>query len=68
LIKISNQSAKFLGNCAECRIHKFNSNNKLLHTRLVPNNISNRYALLNYIKTHSNSIKNDLLSFLEFLK
>jgi len=38
-IKISNQSAKILGIDAECRIRKFNSNNKLLHTRLVPINI-----------------------------
>jgi len=43
-IKISNQSAKILGIYVECRIHRFNSNNKLLHTRLVPNNISNKYT------------------------
>jgi len=36
LIKISNQSAKILEIYAECRIRKFNSNNKLLHTRLLP--------------------------------
>jgi len=50
-IKISNQSAKILGIDAECRIRKFNSNNKLLHTRLVPINISNRYATSDYTKT-----------------
>jgi len=52
LIKISKQSAKVLRNYAECRIHKFYLNNKLLHTRLVSNNISNKYALSDYIETH----------------
>jgi len=34
LIKISNQLAKILGNYAKCRIRRFNSNNKLLHTSM----------------------------------
>jgi len=34
LIKISNQSAKILGIYAECKICRFNSNNKLLHKDL----------------------------------
>jgi len=67
LIKISNQSTEILGNYAEYRIHKFHLNNKLLHRRLVPNSISNRYATPYYTKTHSNTAKNDLLGFLEFL-
>ena len=53
LIKISNQSAKFLGNYAECKICRFNSNNKLLHARLVPKDISNRYALSDHRATSS---------------
>jgi len=57
-----------MGNYKKCRIRRFNSNNKLLHTRLVPNNISNKYGLSYYTETHSNSRKNDLLDFLEFLK
>jgi len=68
LIKISNQSDEILGNYAKCRIRKFHSNDKLLHTRLVPNTISNRYALSDYIETHSNITKNDVLGFLEILK
>jgi len=51
-IKISNQSAKMLGIYAKCRIHKFNLDNKLLHTRLVLINISNKYATSDYTKTH----------------
>jgi len=49
-IKILNQSAKILGIYVECIIHRFNSNNKLLHIRLVPINISNRYATSYYTK------------------
>jgi len=48
LIKISNQLAKILGIYTECKIHIFNSNNKLLHTRLVPINILNIYASSDY--------------------
>jgi len=33
-------------------IRIFNSNIKLLHTRLVPINISNRYATSDYTTTH----------------
>jgi len=40
-IKKTNQSAKILENYVECRIRKFNSNNNLLHIRLVPININN---------------------------
>jgi len=40
LIKISNQLAKILENYAECRIHRFNSKKKLLHTILVPKKYS----------------------------
>jgi len=68
LIKISNQSAEILGNYAKCKIRKFHLNNKLLHTRLVPKSISNRYALSDYTETHSNTTKNDLLDFLNILK
>jgi len=42
LITISNQLAKILEIYAECKIRKFNINNKLFHARLVPINISNR--------------------------
>jgi len=52
MIKISNQSANNLGIYAKCRSRRFNSNNKLLHTRLVPINISNMYATLDYMETH----------------
>jgi len=51
-IKISNQSAKILGIYAECRIRIFNSNNKLLDTRLVPINIYNKYTTSDYTRTH----------------
>jgi len=51
-IEISNQSAKILGIYAEYRIHRFNSNNKLLHARLVLINISNRCATSYYTRTH----------------
>jgi len=51
LIKISNQSAKILGIYVECKICRFNSNKKLFQ-RLVPINISNRYATSDYTKTH----------------
>jgi len=36
LIKKTNQSAKILGIYVEYIIHKFNSNNNLLHIGLVP--------------------------------
>jgi len=52
LIKVLNQSAKLMGNYEECRIHRFNPNNKLLHTRLVPINIPNKYATSDYIETY----------------
>jgi len=51
-IKKTNQSAKILENYAECRIREFNSNNNLLHTRLVPNSIYNKYKALDYTKMH----------------
>jgi len=51
-ITISNQLATILGIYAECRIRIFNTNNKLLHTRLVLINIYNRYATSDYTKTH----------------
>jgi len=51
-IKISNQSAKILGIYTKCRIHRFNSNNKLLHTRLVPSNTFNKYTTSDYARTH----------------
>jgi len=51
-IKISNQSAKIPGIYSKCRTRKFNSNNKLLHKRLVPINISNRYATSDYTWMH----------------
>jgi len=52
LIKISNQSAKILGNYAKCWIHRFNSNKKLLHTRLVPakNDLLGFLEFLKWIK------------------
>ena len=50
--KKTNQSAKILENYAECRIREFNSNNNLLHTRLVPNSIYNKYKALDYTKMH----------------
>jgi len=42
-IKKTNQLAKILEIYAECRIRKFNLNSNLLHTRLVPNSIYNKY-------------------------
>jgi len=51
-IKISNQSAKILGIYAECRIHKFNSKSKLLHTIFVLNNIYNKYTTSYYTRTY----------------
>jgi len=52
LIKKTNESAKILQNYAECRIRKFNSNNNLLHTRLVPISIYNKYKASDYTRTH----------------
>jgi len=52
LIKKANQSAKILENYAKCKICEFNSNNNLLHTRLVPISIYNKYKALNYTRTH----------------
>jgi len=51
-IKKTNQSAKILEIYAECILCKFNSNNNLLHTRLVPNNIFNKYTASDYTRTH----------------
>jgi len=51
-IKKSNQSAKILEIYAKCKIPKFNSNNNLLHTRLVPISIYNKYKALDYTRTH----------------
>jgi len=51
-IKKTNQPAKILEIYAECRIRKFNSNNNLLHTRLVPNSIFNKYTASYYTRTH----------------
>ena len=51
-IKKTNQSAKILENYAECRIRKFNSNNNLLHTRIVSINIYNKYKASDYTRTH----------------
>jgi len=51
-IKKTNQSAKILEIYAECRFHKFNSNNNLLHTRLVPISIFNMYTTSDYTRTH----------------
>jgi len=59
--------AKILGNYVECRIHESHSNNMLSYTRFVPNNISNKITLLDYIKTHANTTKIDLLDFLQIL-
>ena len=67
-IKKTNQSAKILENYAECRIRKFNSNNNLLHTRLVPISIYNKYKASDYTRTYSITPKIKLLGFLEFLK
>ena len=51
-IKKTNQSAKILEIYAEFKIHRFNSNNNLLHTRLVPINIFNKYTTSDYTRTH----------------
>jgi len=51
-IKILNQSAKILIIYVECRIRRFNSNKKLLHTRLIPKHICNEYTTSNYTRTH----------------
>jgi len=51
-IKKTNQSAKILENYAECKIHKFNLNSNLLHTRHVPISIYNKYKATNYTSTH----------------
>ena len=50
--KKTNQSTKILENYAECRIHEFNSNNNLLHTRLVPISIYNKYKASDYTRMH----------------
>ena len=54
LIKKTNQSAKILELeiYVECRICRLNSNNNLLHTRLISINISNYYTTSDYIRTH----------------
>jgi len=51
-IKKTNQSAKILKIYVECRIRKFNSNNNLLHTRLVSNSIYNKYIASYYTRMH----------------
>jgi len=51
-IKKTNQSVKILGIYAEYKIHIFNSNNNLLHTRLVPINIFNYYTVSYYTRAH----------------
>jgi len=51
-IKKINQLAKILENYVECRIREFNSNTNLLHTRLVPISIYNKYEASNYTRTH----------------
>ena len=43
-IKMTNQLTKILEIYAEYRIHRFNSNTNLLHIRLVPLNISDKYT------------------------
>jgi len=49
-IKKTNQSAKILENYAECKICEFNSNNNLLHTRLVLISIYNKYKASDYTR------------------
>jgi len=51
-IKKTNQSAKILGIYTEYKIRGFNSNNNILHTKLVPINISNYYMALDYTRKH----------------
>jgi len=51
-IKKTNQLAKILENYVEFRIRKSNSNNNLLHTRLVPIIIFNKYTASDYTTTH----------------
>jgi len=51
-IKKTNQSANILEIYVECRIRTFNSNNNLLHARLVPINIFNKYTTSDYTRTH----------------
>jgi len=51
-IKMTNQSAKILGIYAVDIIHRFNSKNNILHTRLVSINISNYYTASDYTRTH----------------
>jgi len=51
-IKKTNQSAKIVELYAKCRIRKLNSKNNLLHTRLVPNSIYNKYKASDYTRTH----------------
>jgi len=67
-IKKTNQSAKILKIYAKCLIHRFNSNNNLLHTRLIPINIFNKYTTSDYTRTHYITPKNELFDFLEFVK
>jgi len=51
-IKMTNQLTKILEIYAEYRIHRFNSNTNLLHIRLVPLNISDKYTASDYTRTH----------------
>jgi len=53
---------------AKCRIHEFHSNNIFSYTRFVPNSISNKITLPDYLKTHARTTKIYLLDFLEILK
>jgi len=50
LIKISEQSAKILKNYAECRIRRFQSNNKLLHTRVTSSLLGKPEPSFHYIQ------------------
>jgi len=52
LIKKTNQSAKILRIYAEYTICRFNSNNNLLHIKIVPINISNYYTASDYTRMH----------------
>jgi len=64
-IEISNQPTDILGNSEGAQKAPNSLKNMLYYTRSIPIDISNLVISPNYIKSHVNLTKIDLMSFLE---
>jgi len=68
-IKKTNQSIKipqisiYMQDLFQTTIRKFNSNNIILHARLVPISIYNKCTTSDYIRTHLNHTKDQIAWF-----